>query len=644
MKKTICFVGLLFFFASPLVAQRQRLDSLYKAIHKLKQNQVYEKDTNYINTLHELAYAYDAIKPDSMRILAVLSKGVAENAGYKKGISRALQDLGIYYYGAGDYIKATEHLFEALHIAEEIKHPKTIASCYNNLALVYSEQKQTKKALEFHFKVLRIREEIKDEAGSSTALNNIGSTYSTMKESQKALEYHFKALKINEKYNDKQGLAYNYDNIGYEFFVLNKIDTALYYLEKSFKLTQEIGDEDMESEVSYNLARCEIAKKAYNKALQYAQKSFEISKKLNKKATIHKGYEILSQVYEAMGKPELALQNYKLFKESYDSLVNRENTHKSYQLQAQYEYDKKANQLKTEQQKKLYEQRIYTYISITAFLFVSILVVVLYRNQKRILHANHVISEQKVEIESQNAELEAQAEYLRDVNALKDRLLSIIGHDLKTPINQIKGILPILEAGGLTPEDFQFVAGGIKQSLTHASDLLDNLFRWALSQLGGEMLKPQTFDLRPVIENNLELYEQVAQKKNITVVNTLQHSIRIYADMDMIDLVVRNLLSNGLKFCKGNDTITFTITEDEKIATICVQDTGTGIAPEVLPTLFGEGHISQRGTAGEKGTGLGLTLCRDFVEKNGGTIWVESTVGKGSGFYFTVPKHAPVPY
>jgi signal transduction histidine kinase len=294
--------------------------------------------------------------------------------------------------------------------------------------------------------------------------------------------------------------------------------------------------------------------------------------------------------------------------------------------------------LKEQQKEQLDDQQFYTYLAIVAVLITSLIIFVLYINQRKVLNAHKTISEQKAEIESQNAELEAQAEYLRDVNALKDRLLSIIGHDLKTPINQIKGILPILEMGGLTKEDFQYISGGITQNLTHASDLLDNLFRWALSQLGGEMLKAQTFDLKVLIDSNIELYAPIAEKKEILVTNVSLYKMLVWADIDMIDLVIRNLLSNSLKFCLPKSDIMFFVTEQDTHILVCVQDTGIGIAPEILPTLFGEGHESKRGTAGEKGTGLGLTLCRDFVTKNGGNIWVESTVGVGSKFYFTVPK------
>jgi len=637
MKKFIFFIAITIFFVEHSQAQQQLLDSLQKVVLKMKKNTGYEKDTIYLNTLHELGYAYYATNLDSMRIVALKFKELSEKIAYKKGTSRALQDLGLYYYGNGNYTKALELLLEGLRIAEIIQDSKNIGSCYNNIALIYQSQNKNEKALQYHFKALELSKSNKNKTGEASAYNNIGHIYGELKRHYKALENHFESLKINEKIQDRQGLAYNYTNIGSQYRWLKLPDEALLYLDKAYKLAEKIGDKDITSEILLNLAEVYIQLKDFEKALLFSKKGLKLAYELNQKEGIRNNYETLSKVYEVLGDYQKALESYKLSKIHQDSLVNNETMNKMQQLQLQYEYEKKETIWKIEQDKRLTGQRIYTFSFIIAFTFAIVFMFFLYRNQQHVVRKNHTISEQKVEIENQNAELEAQAEHLRDINALKDRLFSIIGHDLKSPLNQIKGILSIMESGDITMEEFKHISGGIKQNLYHASELLDNLFEWAASQLGGETVNPIHFDLHQVVANNLELYEQAAEHKKIIVENNLIPKTMVWADMDMIDLVVRNLLSNALKFCKADSSIIFSTSNSNTFVTLCVKDTGVGIDNAILPTLFGEGHGSVLGTAGEKGTGLGLTLCHDFVQKNGGKIWVESTIGVGSKFYFTVP-------
>lgn len=638
MKKTFCLLCFLHIYSVSAYAQRQKLDSLHAIRLKYQATTNYEADTAYLNLLHKVAYAYSSTKPDSMLIVAQKLKQLSEKHHYPKGVSRALQDIGLYYYGMGNYSKAIDNIFQALRIAEKIKHSQSISSCYNNIAIIYHDQNMLDKAIEYHLKALEVKQKAQDTKSMASTFGNIGAIYSDKKDSKKALEYFFKALKIDEQQGDIEGITSSYASIGGEYLILKNIKEATFYLEKALKLAQNSGDNDLESEVMCYLAQCEIQNKNFDSALDWAEKALKIGYQLQKKANIQNALEIKSEALEAKGNFQESLKNHKLFKIYYDSLLNLENLNKTQQIQLQYETEKKEAVLEAKQQKETAEKRLYTILIIIAFIFAIALITVLYISQRRALNANHIISEQKAEIESQNAELEAQADHLRDINTLKDKLFSIMGHDLKVPLNQISGILPILEMGGMTPQEFKHISVGIKQSLTHASNLLENLFKWALSQLGGETIKPQAFDLQEIVQNNIELYTPIAEKKKIKIISSTKDVVQVWADKDMIDLVVRNLLSNSLKFCTFDDVISFEIIKDNQFVVLSITDTGIGIPTDAFPTLFGEGHASVLGTEGEKGTGLGLTLCRDFIQKNGGKIWAQSEVGKGSTFYFTVPQ------
>lgn len=234
--------------------------------------------------------------------------------------------------------------------------------------------------------------------------------------------------------------------------------------------------------------------------------------------------------------------------------------------------------------------------------------------------------------------LKKQAEQLRALNQLKDRLFSIIGHDLRSPLGSLKDVLQLADEEDLSEEEFKSFLPMLANNVGHTSELLENLLHWAKSQLQGETINPVHFDLKIVADHKQSLFEKKASDKGIHIQNKVQENTNIYADRHMMELVLRNLLANAVKFCNQGDTITITAEIDEQLTTVCVCDTGVGIPEKNLSKLFASATFTTQGTDSEKGTGLGLLLCKDFVEKNHGKIWVESTFGKGSQFYFTVPN------
>ncbi|HMW02956.1 MAG TPA: ATP-binding protein, partial [Acidobacteriota bacterium] len=233
--------------------------------------------------------------------------------------------------------------------------------------------------------------------------------------------------------------------------------------------------------------------------------------------------------------------------------------------------------------------------------------------------------------------LRHQAEELAALNQMKDRLFSIISHDLRSPLATLMSILGASKDTGLTAEEFQSYLPMIRQNIGYTTNLLDNLLNWTRSQLKGEMIQSGNFMLCPVVIKNLQLIEKRAHEKGITTGTLVADDVAVHADPDMIDLVIRNLLSNAVKYCSEGQSITVTCRQEGEQVIVCVADTGVGMSEETQSQLFGLGTLSKPGTKYEKGTGLGLKLCKDFVEKNGGKIWVNSEPGKGSQFYFSLP-------
>jgi|GEM_PF-2713280 len=232
-------------------------------------------------------------------------------------------------------------------------------------------------------------------------------------------------------------------------------------------------------------------------------------------------------------------------------------------------------------------------------------------------------------------------EKLQLLNSDKDRFISILGHDLKTPLNNLLGLTEVLKKDlpQLTSEELLKIVDYIHQSAVLSNNLLKDILTWARSQQGKIPFNPQFVHLVQLCKNVMDVLNPSAFAKNITINLSVDEKLHVYADSNMVKSILLNLVSNAMKFTNSGGRITVSAEEFDEIVIISVSDTGIGISPGNIAKLFDISQVvSTKGTANETGTGLGLLLCKDFVEKQGGKIWVESEVKKGSHFKFTLPK------
>ncbi len=232
---------------------------------------------------------------------------------------------------------------------------------------------------------------------------------------------------------------------------------------------------------------------------------------------------------------------------------------------------------------------------------------------------------------------------LRELNASKDKFFSIIAHDLKSPFNSVTSICNLLveQIKNKNIEGIDKYANFVIKSSNKAMDLLQNLMEWSLSQTGRMEFNPEYFDVVSRINQIIQFYADIAGQKSITIKNILPHKASVFADKEMISTVLRNLISNAIKFTMPGGNIVISATEKQNEIIFSVSDDGVGISESSIEKLFRiDQTYSTTGTYKETGTGLGLILCKEFVEKHNGKIWVESEEKKGSIFYFTLPYTA----
>jgi signal transduction histidine kinase len=279
-------------------------------------------------------------------------------------------------------------------------------------------------------------------------------------------------------------------------------------------------------------------------------------------------------------------------------------------------------------------------LSLSLVVMVILLFVTYYfYNQKKIF--SEKLNVQNEELTKQKQLIEAQTANLETLSKIKDKLLAVIAHDLRTPLANLRNISDMFDADYLSNEEVHFLMKDVNPTVKSAELTLSNLLEWAGSQMKGQSINVSQLDIFELGAEMEQTFTQALQKKNIEFQNQASPGNSVLADENHIKVVLRNLVSNAIKFTDTNGRIILkSEIEDNKII-VSVEDNGKGMtAAEISKLFIAQTHFSQRGTSGESGTGIGLLLCKELVELNGGSLWIESIPGKGSTFYFRLPMDA----
>lgn len=499
-------------------------------------------------------------------------------------MARIFNKLGKINALMGKTEEAAGSYRQALNHKDEIQNPAIEAEALYNLARLYGEQGDFERAMHDHKEALLIRRASHDKTGEASSLNAIGDLYYKMKNEERALANHVAALEIRQTLKDKKGLAESYNNIG-----------ALYYQQKSFE-----------------------------RAVNNVQLALEAGQESQSPEQVLKSYDLLYRCYSELGDYKKAL-NYNELWQSYSELIQNEKKEQQLlETQNRYDLDKKQSQIerlesiRSQREKELQEQKKFRNVLIALVVLGFIIVVLVFYLYVMKRRSNRA---------------------LQDLNATKDKFFSIISHDLKGPLNSFTSFSSLLisHTDSLSKDEIRMLAKDLDKSLKNLFDLLENLLEWSRSQTGNIDFTPETFDLNSVLDQNKELLQTQAQNKKITIENKYAGKQPITAHRHSVVTVIRNLISNAIKFTPEGGKITLNAYQHQGEIIVSVADTGVGMKPDIIQKLFRiDTKHTTKGTANEKGTGLGLILCKEFIEKNGGRIWVESELGKGSTFYFTV--------
>ena len=598
-------------------------------------------------------------RADYRQALAYITRALAreKNLGNKINISKAHNIIGVLYYEQSNFVNALKHYLESLKIYEELENKDGIASIYNNLGLLYKEKGETDRALEYYKKSLEINKLLNDSIGLAYGYNNLGVVYRRKGNYKASLEYFNKSLHIKEALGNKEGMISSLLNIGITYNKQGHFEEAKKVSFRGLQLTQELNSVAREASTYNILAETYLKMGNPPTSIVYAKNAYDIAKEIGKIDIVQETTEISYKAYKQMRNHEKALQFFEISQHLKDSLTQVQKNADLKNLRENYEIEKQQMQIESLnkdriiQEEQIQRQSMQQNVLVVVLTFLAIIVSILYKNNRRKQKINNLLTQKHKEIElkntelarlnqeivSQNQSISIQKNNLEELNHIKNNLFTIVSHDFRSPLKSIQGFLHLLSLGALTREEMKKLVEDLTIKVDMTTDFLENLLTWARNQMYKIESKPQPVNLKKIADDNAALLKPVAEKKDVKLIVDIYDNFEAFADANMINLVIRNLVVNAIKFTSEGDEIRLTAHREGAKGVFSVHDNGIGIDERILSKLFELETYSTTGTANEKGTGLGLVLCKDFVEKNHGSIWATSEVGVGSVFSFSLP-------
>ena len=553
------------------------------------------------------------------------------------------------------YLKALEWLLKGELLAEEYGKAPIKARFYNAVAAVNLYTGNFDEAIENYQQALDIFTLIKSKENEMLIKNNMAGVFMEKGENPvKALEYFSECARYNKERGQKVWEGFCYNNIATVYYRQKDFFNAEEYFLKALRLLENQKMNYYVADVYFSLGDLYSAQGRMNRAMDFYLKSYDLASEIGSYKVLSVVCKRLSEKNEKDGNLEKALQYYKEYKQASDSMVQQKSKEALSQLKTSYVHQRSQMELqeKYKVQQKLQKSKLEYWNKVIWILVISLtvtigLLVVIFRllkkkekTEKELRNSHKIVQVQKEELENMVMKLKVSEKDEKRLNASKDKLFSIISHDLITPysaiFNQFEYIIESYEK--LTDEERKESIEDIQESFQVNYLLVNNLLEWSRLQTNNIQIKPKSLELRWLVDEVCKVYEEVAANKNVQVLNQIENGIAGIADEHMVKTVFRNLIDNGIKFSREDGFVVIGALVRDNDIVVSVHDNGVGISKENQEKLFKiEEKISTIGTANEKGTGLGLILCKDIIEKNNGTIWYETFEGKGTTIKFRLP-------
>lgn len=678
---TYFIFGLILFGAFAARAQTTKVDEL---LGMLNSNNT---DSAQISILRKLSAAYTSVDPIKKFYYANQYRLIGEKKGIDSVVANAYIDMGISYGIRGKLDSSLYYFNLGFEKSKQSNYILGIARSYTNIGFTYDRLERKKDAVKNYEESLKIYRKLNYLKGISQNIINLGSIYYDLGEYKIADNYFKEYLEyVKETKNNDIGLGNALFSLGNSNLKLGNLDVSLAYYKKSLAIRSKIGDISGTALANWGLGQVYLKKKEYTNALKYLKTALNINSQLKNPyqdavilITTSHTYLDMKDIKQAEKIANMALLKSKesnsknlvaqVLAIQVDIKAAQNEFAKALQLQSDYISIKdsvdKSNSKKdvfindinriSSDNKKLEKDNqsivaknadytvVISVISLLLIIVATSLILYYIRNAEK-KASNILLQNQKQEIAEVNKELtrqmnivSAQNIELEKLNNVKNKFFSIVSHDLRGPINNLKMLFELYHQGILDQDELNGLLLKLEDNIYSTASFLDNLLEWAKSQLEGVTVSPVNVSLQQVVLENIKLVDSQIKFKELNVESKIDNELTAFVDPNIIHIVVRNLLSNAIKFCSKGDQIIFEAKIKHDQVLFSIRDTGPGISYEQQQNLFNLAYNNSLGSSNEKGYQLGLVLCKDMITQSGGTINVESKLNEGTLFQISLP-------
>jgi two-component system sensor histidine kinase/response regulator len=532
-----------------------------------------------------------------------------------KGLASTLNIRGTYYFQRGAFELAGEQWHRSADIYRSLGDSVLVMNMKNNLGNLHRAIGQFEIALKYHQEALAFRENGPDTLSLAGSLNNVANLLNELGRHSEAIAYHERAMALNVAINNPRSIGNSLMNLGSTHLRMGNPRLAIEYYERAKSIRQSMSDIRALSTVHSGMADAYLSLKDPKNAYINAKKAYElaVSARVPVEASIASRFAYLA--LKDAGRPAEAVRYLEIHKSLSDSLFTIDRQKAITNLESVAELNRKTDEIRVLEAGKSYERNVMIAILIS-FAVSLVLIGGIYQARQR---------ERKTSAE------------LRQLSDMKDLMFSILSHDLRTPLSSLHSMIELMEMDALSSKEWQSFKSMLTRQFDVTDETLRDLLLWAKGQFDGELQRSQSVNLKEAVVSNVELIRMIADRKGVAIDVDVDGEATILADRAHLMTILRNLLTNAVKFTPSGKRIRISSHSSKTHHQITVEDEGMGIKPERLETLFESAGRFSKGTGGESGSGLGLIFVRDLLQRNNGTIEVRSEPGVRTTFTVSLP-------
>jgi two-component system sensor histidine kinase/response regulator len=612
---TICLLALQEISAAQNNVQ---LDSLLKAVDAEK------ADSNKMRLYRQIGNFYSNNNAGKAIEYYVKSLDLAKKLDNKLFIANSYYSIGFCYLNKADFEKSLDNYLQSIRLYEELKDSFRLSNALMSVGNVYGQNKDFKKTDEYYGWARRVIEAMNDSLQLGGIYGSMGTNFDQQKQYDSALKYLGLSNKIGLLVKDDYTTAYALSNLGLTYKHLNRTADALLYFDSVLITFERMGAPVDNMASAYNNIGATYAQaKDYVKAKIAFNKSLALADSSGSTSIAMENYRNMSDMYADMKNYEQEVFYLKKYYDLKDSLFTIDSKNQLTQLEADYQVGKKDIEIvkkDAEVAKQRNERNLFIIIALAAALVLAT-VAFLYG---RIKKANRLLQEKNVQILHQKDELQT-------LNHVKDRLFSIISHDLRNPLVTLRSYLSLVEDSTIPAEKRVIFKNHTMNAVIHTSDMLDNLLTWANMQIKNTEAASIPLNIPDCVMDVVNNVQAQANQKQVNIQQDIQATAAL-GDYNIVSIALRNLLTNAIKYSEPGKSILVNSAKEGGQVLVSVKDEGVGMTKDQIQQILADQNNSSLGTGGEKGTGLGLFLVKELLTKINADLQIESEQGRGSTF------------